>query len=215
MKAAKSILNAVHEKLVSRRRERVLSGLLAEMLPDNAKVLDVGTGDGWLAAMIMERRHDLAIQGVDVLVRPGTRIPVAGFDGCRLPFDSEMFDCVMLIDVLHHTTDPRIQVAEAVRVSKHYIIIKDHLLEGAFARPTLKIMDWVGNRGHDVVLAYNYLKRSAWQDIFSDAGLHIDIWTEDLGLYPTPAAWLVERRLHFVTVIAHPPMVLAAACRRG
>jgi SAM-dependent methyltransferase len=202
MKTATSILNAVHEKVVSRRRVRVLSGLLAKMLPENATVLDVGTGDGSIAAMIMERRKDVAIQGVDVLVRPSTRIPVAGFDGCRLPFESEMFDCVMLIDVLHHTTDPRIQVAEAVRVSKHYVIIKDHLLEGAFAGPILKFMDWIGNRGHDVVLTYNYLNRSAWQEIFSDAGLRIDIWIEELGLYPPPAAWLVERGLHFVTRLA-------------
>ena len=81
MPSAKDVLNATHGKLVFDRRVRVLSDVLAAALPKDAKVLDVGTGDGSIAANIMKQRTDLAIEGVDVFQRPSTRIPVTVFDG--------------------------------------------------------------------------------------------------------------------------------------
>src|SRR5262249_40440783 len=156
---------------------------LAKILPVNATVLDVGTGDGSIAALIMGRRRDVSVQGVDVLLRPETRIPVKVFNGHHLPFDDSTFDCVMFVDVLHHTENPRSQVIEATRVAKHHVIIKDHLLDGLLAAPVLRLMDWVGNRGHGVALPYNYLPRCDWEQIFSDANLGIDVWIEGLGLY--------------------------------
>lgn len=46
---------------------------------------------------------------------------------------------------------------EAARVARHCIVIKDHTVTGVLARPTLRLMDLVGNAPHDVVLTYNYL----------------------------------------------------------
>jgi SAM-dependent methyltransferase len=202
MTAGKTLLNTVHDRLAFRRRVRVLSDIVARTLPANAQVLDVGTGDGSIAALIMERRDDVTIQGVDVLLRSETRIPVKLLEGYHLPFDDDTFDCVMFVDVLHHTLDPSIHISEAARVSKRYLVIKDHLLEGVFAGPVLRFMDWFGNRGHEVVLPYNYLSRTRWEEIFSHAGLEVDLWIDRLGLYSAPAAWLFERRLHFVARLA-------------
>jgi len=196
--SAKDVLNATHGKLVFGRRVRVLSDILATTLPKDAKVLDVGTGDGSIAANIMKQRVDLAIEGVDVFKRPTTQIPVTVFDGHLLPFGDGSFDCVLFVDVLHHTDDASVLVREAARVANNSVVIKDHLLEGMFAGPTLRFMDWVGNRGHDVVLPYNYLRRSKWDQIFRGAGLQVDSWRGELGLYPDPASWLFDRQLHFV-----------------
>jgi len=195
---AKDILNATHGKLVFDRRVRVLSEVLAATLPKDARVLDVGTGDGSIAANIMKRRADLTIEGVDVFERPTTHIPVTVFDGTHLPFGDRSFNCVLFVDVLHHTDDASVLVREAARVANNGVVIKDHLLEGMFAGPTLRFMDWVGNRGHDVVLPYNYLPRTRWNQIFSGAGLQVDAWRGELGLYPDPASWLFDRQLHFV-----------------
>jgi SAM-dependent methyltransferase len=191
-------LNATHGKLVFGRRVRVLSEILATTLPRDARVLDVGTGDGSIAANIMKHRADLAIEGVDVFQRPTMHIPVTVFDGHHLPFADRAFDCVLFVDVLHHTDDAGILVREAARVANNSVVIKDHLLEGMFAGPTLRFMDWVGNRGHDVVLPYNYLPRSRWDEIFGGAGLQVAAWRSELGLYPDPASWLFDRQLHFV-----------------
>jgi SAM-dependent methyltransferase len=195
---AKVILNAVHKKLVFGRRVNALSTALAKVLPRNAKMLDVGTGDGSIAALIMEQRPDVTISGVDVLLRPETHIPVTLFDGSHLPFPDDSFDCVMFVDVLHHTNIPAVLIGEAARVAKGVVVIKDHLLQGTLAGLTLRLMDWVGNRGHDVVLPYNYLPLATWNSIFRDAGLDIDLWVDKLGLYPIPAAWVFDRHLHFV-----------------
>jgi SAM-dependent methyltransferase len=176
----------------------VLSDILATTFPKDAKVLDVGTGDGSIAANIMKRRGDLVIEGVDVFRRPTTQIPVTVFDGQHLPFADSSFDCVLFVDVLHHTDDADLLVRESARVATNSVVIKDHLLEGMFAGLTLRFMDWVGNRGHDVVLPYNYLRRSRWDQIFKGAGLQVDSWNSKLGLYPDPASWVFDRQLHFV-----------------
>ena len=42
----------------------------SRLMPRDAHVLDVGTGDGLIAAALAERRPDLRIEGIDVLVRP-------------------------------------------------------------------------------------------------------------------------------------------------
>jgi SAM-dependent methyltransferase len=198
LSSAKDVLNATHAKLVFGRRVGVLTDVLAMTIPKDARVLDVGTGDGSIAANIMKQRMDLSIEGVDVFERPTTHIPVTVFDGIHLPFGDQSFDCVLFVDVLHHTDDASVLVREAARVSNGSVVIKDHLLEGMFAGPTLRFMDWVGNRGHDVVLPYNYLPRSKWDKIFGGAGLQVDSWRGELGLYPDPASWLFDRRLHFV-----------------
>ena len=198
MTAAEAILNTVHDRLVFGRRVRVLSEALAKQLPPNAKVLDVGTGDGSIAALIMEQRPDVAIEGVDVFLRANRRIPVRTFDGRQLPFSDDAFDCVMFVDVLHHTSDPAFLVREAARVSSRAVLIKDHLLEGLVAGLTLRLMDWVGNRGHKVALPYNYLPRATWDEIFKEADLRVDLWIHRVGLYPLPASWVFDRRLHFV-----------------
>ncbi len=46
-------------------------------------------------------------------------------------------------------------LAEAKRVSRGGIVIKDHFREGVLADATLRFMDWVGNAQHGVVLPYN------------------------------------------------------------
>ena len=52
----------------------VLSAALAERLPRDACVLDIGCGSGDLAPRVMRLRPDVSNGGIDVLVRPGTAI---------------------------------------------------------------------------------------------------------------------------------------------
>ena len=63
----------------------------------------------------------------------------------------------MFCDVLHHAEEPVEIIREAVRVARHCVVIKDHLVQGLFARRTLRLMDFVGNAPHGIVLPYNYL----------------------------------------------------------
>jgi SAM-dependent methyltransferase len=192
----------VHGKAVFDRRIEVLTRTLADFIPANARVLDIGCGSGTLARRIMALRPDIVIEGIDVLVRPGTEIPVTRFDGDTIPWADDHFDIALFVDVLHHTEAPARLLAEAKRVSKGGIVIKDHFREGVLADATLRFMDWVGNAQHGVVLPYNYLSDPEWRSIWSRLGLKVERLTDKVGLYPAPFSWLFDRRLHFVARLA-------------
>jgi SAM-dependent methyltransferase len=192
----------VHGKAVFDRRIEVLTRTLADFIPANARVLDIGCGSGTLAKRIMALRPDVRIEGIDVLVRPGTEIPVTEFDGDTIPWPDGHFDIALFVDVLHHTEAPARLLAEAKRVSRGGIVIKDHFREGVLADATLRFMDWVGNAQHGVVLPYNYLSDPEWRSIWSRLGLKVERLTDKVGLYPAPFSWLFDRRLHFVARLA-------------
>jgi SAM-dependent methyltransferase len=187
----------LHGAVVEKRRVGILAEHFAALLPADARVLDIGCGDGAIDYLIKQHRPDVSIEGIDVLVRPSTRIPVKPFDGTHIPFPNDSFDAVMMVDVLHHTNDPAVLIREASRVAKT-IVIKDHLCEGLLARPTLRFMDWVGNAHHGVALPFNYWSHAQWNTAFKSIGLRPARVSVSLGLYPPPASWVFERGLHFI-----------------
>ena len=195
------MLGKVHNKLVFGRRIRRLATEVAERLPHGARVLDVGCGSGDLAVLIMQLRPDVAIEGIDVLVRPGTAIPVHAYDGEHIPFQDNSFDAAIVVDVLHHTDDPALVLAEIARVAP-LVIVKDHLRDGVAANTTLRFMDWVGNAAHGVRLPYNYLSRREWTGIWQALDLGVSRFATRLSLYPRPFSWVFDRGLHFVTVLS-------------
>jgi SAM-dependent methyltransferase len=194
----RKVTDFVHDNYVAGRRVQVLCSRLAELLPKNSRVLDVGCGDGLLARLLMQIRPDLSFQGIDILIRPGTKIPVEAFDGLNLPNVDDSFDAVMLIDVLHHAENPLGLLKEVIRVSRNLVLIKDHTLKGFLAGPTLRFMDRVGNLRHGVPLRYDYWPRERWDQAFASLGAQLTAWNQHLGLYPWPASWVFERSLHFL-----------------
>ena len=192
------LLDTLHGNLVHSRRVRVLADRLAELIPAAATVLDVGCGDGLLASLIMARRPDVRVEGIDVLVRPATHVPVRAFDGQHIDAPDGGFDVVMFVDVLHHTDDPEVLLREAARVARSCVIIKDHTRDGLLAGPTLRFMDWVGNARHGVALPYNYWPRARWERAIASLGLRVEAWDARIGIYPWWARWVFERKLHYV-----------------
>jgi SAM-dependent methyltransferase len=193
-----SFIDRIHGAYVFDRRVRVLSGNLATLLPPGARVLDVGCGDGLIARRILDQRPDLDLRGVDVLVRPQTHIPVERFDGRALPCEDRAVDAVMFVDVLHHTDDPMVLLREARRVARRAIVIKDHIADGPLDAAVLGFMDRVGNQRHGVALPYNYWPSTRWRAAFADLACPVRSWQDRLGLYPPPAGWLFDRKLHFI-----------------
>ena len=198
MDAAKNFLNAVHDKAVFRRRARVLSSRLAVSLPGSGTVLDVGCGNGEIAQAVMQEKPGLLFEGIDVFLRPEVAITAKEYDGRTIPYEDNSFDWVTIVDVLHHTDEPADVLKEAARVARKGIVIKDHLREGFAAKHVLRLMDWVGNRGHDVRLPYNYLSRAEWNWIIDGLGLTVADWEEKIGLYPFPLDLVFGRNLHFI-----------------
>ncbi len=198
-----NIVERIHGRYIHRRRVCVLRDHLAAVLPANAEVLDVGCGDGLVARLIREKRPDLRLVGIDVLVRRETHIPVRPFDGKVLPLGDGSVDVVMFVDVLHHTEDPMILLREGVRASRRAIVIKDHVLTGFLGGPTLRYLDRVGNCRHGVPLTYNYWPRERWLEAWNALGLTIGRWITDLRLYPWPVDLVFGRSLHFIARLEH------------
>ncbi len=197
-----SLLGGLHDDLVLNRRAMVIARHLVALIPPNARVLDVGCGDGTVARLIQETRCDVLIEGIDVLVQPNAKIPVKPFDGSSIPYPDTSFDAAMFVDVLHHTLEPFVLLKEAARVART-ILIKDHLLDGFLSNATLRFMDWFGNAHHGVALPYNYWSRDQWKAAFDALQMTPSEMNSSLGLYPAPASWLFERKLHFLVKLNH------------
>ena len=196
----KFITRIAHNNLVYRRRTEILAARIGELIPNAATVLDVGTGDGRIASLLQSRRPDIQVEGLDVLVRDQTYIPVRWFDGRSIQSGDKSVDVITLIDVLHHFQDTMTSklMAEAARVARKFVIIKDHLAENTLDRATLTFMDRFGNAPHGVALPYNYCSRRAWLESFFASGLEVIVFEDDLPLYPRPANYIFGRRLHFI-----------------
>lgn len=196
-----SLLGTVHGRLVHQRRVAVIAEVLAPWLPEEGVVADVGSGDGAVAVQILARRPRLRIEGYDVMARPHAAIPVREFDGHRLPLDDRSVDAVILVDVLHHCDSPGDMLAEALRVSRRLILIKDHRLGHPAARAMLTAMDWVGNRPHGVVLPFNYWGEPRWRETWDRLGLRVLHYEPTVNLYPFPFSLVLNSGLHFAAAL--------------
>lgn len=197
-------MERLHAAYGGDRRMRALCDHVVEMVPKRAALLDVGCGDGLLAERIGMLRSDVTVHGVDVLVRPGARVPVLEYDGRSIPYPDDSFDCVLFGDVLHHCDEPLEVLAEAVRVARWSVLVKDHTLQGPFSWRLLRFMDDTGNKRYGVSMKYDYWPESRWRQVFEDLGLEIAEWRAKLSLYPAIVDWLFGGALHFLADLRVP-----------
>ena len=54
-------------------------------------------------------------------------MPVTAFDGRVIPMAARSVDVVTMFDVLHHADDPPALLAEAARVARTCVVLKDHV----------------------------------------------------------------------------------------
>jgi len=192
-------LPRIHGPLVHARRVRRLADNISTLLPAGSSVGDIGAGDGALAAAVLKRRPDLTLHGADILCRKNTAIPIALFDGRRLPWATRSLDYTMLVDVLHHAETPIGLLREAVRVARLGVIIKDHYAENRLDQWTLMAMDWFGNSGYGVPSPFRYWSRAEWRHHLTASRLRQEVTHTTLHLYPPPLDTIFGRGLHFIT----------------
>lgn len=114
-----------------RRIYRRLAADLAANLPLSARLLDVGTGPGYLLAHLARQRPDLSLFGLDLdhrMIRRGRRWESASSppgprhflvaDALALPFAAGVFHQALTTFSLHNWTEPAAGVRELLRVLK-------------------------------------------------------------------------------------------------
>lgn len=197
-----SIAEKFHKSFVYSRRMSQLHKHISSIINhfDIKNILDIGAGDGKIDSLLIEDTN-ANITGIDVLVRPNTYIPVEEYDGLHINKLDNSVDASMMIDVLHHTEHPEKVFKEAVRVSKKYIIIKDHILSSTLSYVKLKMMDYVGNKHYNVNLPYNYMRSKVWIKMIKENNLKIVYLNKNLHLYKGLLHLLFDSNLHFLVVL--------------
>ena len=168
-----SLTKILNERFISPIRWKYLVKHLSPYLNDSSEILDVGAGDGGLANELLKKIGRVRITGVDVYLQKKSYIKIKKYDGKTLPFHDNSYDTVMIVDVLHHDKNPEQILKEAKRVSKKYILIKDHFWKNKIDFALLKWTDYLGNASYGVNLPYNYLTINSWEKLFSKNKLKI------------------------------------------
>jgi len=202
---AKKVVGPIHRNVVWDYRIRALMKHMCPLLQDKGflRGLDVGAGSGQIAALISNVCPNVKIAGIDVLVRKDTSIDVTKYDGRKIPFDDKSFDFTMLIDVLHHAEDPMLLLNECARVSRGFVLIKDHMSENWWDGILLHFMDWFGNIADGVELRYNFFSEDKWMEIFSRSHLRAEEMVKPINMYSFPFSFIFSGRLHFLARLIH------------
>lgn len=163
-----SFIKDLHEKIYDPVRYSILAQVLSPFVQGCSTGLDYGCGDGHLAKII-ETITGCKFSGVDVIIRKNTEIPVQSIadNPAVLPFQDNSFDVVMLIDVLHHTPDYSVGLKEAIRVTRKYVIVKDHYYDTPEERANLCFADFMGNAIYGVALPYNFMTTQQWNEVLA------------------------------------------------
>jgi SAM-dependent methyltransferase len=165
-------LKKLNEALFFPIRYKRLVRSLSPMIGDDKKILDVGAANGELARRLKDALP-IEILGIDIAVQPNSSIPVLLYDGKNLPFHDDSFECVLLIDVLHHDRNPRRLLEEAARVSRRHVIVKDHYWTNGLDLHLLKLSDFLGNKCYGIRLPYNFLTLQQWSELWETSGLEV------------------------------------------
>jgi SAM-dependent methyltransferase len=156
-------------------RHARLTERLSPHLQDVTSVLDVGASCGRLARRLADATGCQMV-GIDVCLQPRSYIEVRRYDGRTFPFTDGVFDCVMMVDMLHHTGDIERMMCEACRVSRRYVLIKDHYWDTPLDLAGLRVADYLGNAPYGIPLPYNFLRLEEWVSLFHRHGLRIVSW---------------------------------------
>ena len=197
------ILKKLHKHFVYNSRLNSLKTHIISICKDYdiSQILDIGAGDGALDRLLLTENPLFHISGIDTLKRPFTFIPIEEYDGAHINLNDNSVEATMLIDVLHHTDNIAEVLKEASRVSKKYIIIKDHIVSDDKSLFKLKLMDYVGNKPNGVSLPYNYLSKDEWDSVFGQLGLSIKYIKYDLHLYSGLFHSIFDSDLHFIALL--------------
>jgi methionine biosynthesis protein MetW len=107
------------------RRDLVL---IAELVPDGARVLDLGCGDGTLLELLRDecgatvRGVELSPEGIAAAIGRGLSVFMGDIDEGLSDFPDGSFDVVVLSQTLQVVRHPRLVLEEMLRVGRRAIV---------------------------------------------------------------------------------------------
>jgi methionine biosynthesis protein MetW len=101
---------------------------IARLVPQGARVLDLGCGDGAMLAHLQQTRgctgYGVEIADANVLacIKRGVNVIQLNLDEGLAMFEDDSFDVVLQIDTLQHLRNAEVMLRETVRVGRHGIV---------------------------------------------------------------------------------------------
>ena len=182
----------------------VLAECVCSLVPADGActVLDVGAGDGRLAAALQRFRPLTTALGLETVIRSerATALPFARFDGNSLPIADASVDVALLLNVLHHAKQPEVLLSEVFRVTRQRVVIKDHIASTRVQHWQLAFLDVLGNWSSGASVRGSYWSRSRWAKELGALGAQ-PRWVETLRFRSSPWSWLFSNELEAVLVI--------------
>ena len=160
-------------------------------------LVDIGCGNGQVAAQVSVGMPEVLLIDVVNYVSPSLSLPYRAYsEGANLPIE-KVFDTVLLLTVLHHSSDPVFLLEEAWKWTADRLIIiesvvgydrvsREHRdLAGLGSDDQVGyavFIDWFYNRVLHVAIPvpYNFTDPDRWRQLFAEKGMPL-YHTADLG----------------------------------
>ncbi len=153
-------------------KARIKFKLLTRFLKEEDKILDVGTGNGALAFLILNQHSNLIVSDIDNFTYKDFELNPVILKDDTFPFKSKEFDVVLLTTVLHHCQDPIKVLQEAKRVGQKIIILEE-VYDNVFQKYLTFFFDSLNNWDF-FTNPHNNQTDEEWKRIFSDLDLNIE-----------------------------------------
>ena len=145
---------------------------IQRQVPQGGKVLDVGAWSCYLGQLLRERLG-CEVLSLDVVNANKTDMPFQLFDGKVLPVDSQSYDVVLYLYVLHHAADHAALLREANRVLRDggCLLVAEDSVDGLWNRVLTVGFHgylWLATR---MSCGGTFRTADHWQERFRAAGL--------------------------------------------